>query len=331
MSGTKKIIFLCVLLTCATLFAASKAQYVPRVYEFTAKYANIKGVNVCYIDEGAGDPAIIFVHGLSGSIPNYIPSVRHFSKTHRAIAVDLPGHGNSERRNDIEYGIPLFADTIAGLMDKLGIEKAIIAGESMGGHTTAYFAWKYPQKTIAAVLIDAAGLGTNFPAFAKGFINGHPEWIAKKMTAMTRKSAEKNNGTPPGGPDDKDGMHGGKYTAIWDSSKPHVNKYLKDGNEYMKNFILTDEFDKYNLALVKSAGSVLNTPMNDKLAEIRVPTLIVWGDRDTLVDIEYGHDYAKGIRGSYFTVIQNCGHVPPVEEPEQFFSAVEKFFMTLGI
>jgi len=302
-----------------------KLDYEPRVYDFESKYADINGINICYIDEGAGDQVIIFVHGLSGTMYNFMDSIRYYSKSHRVVALDLPGHGNSERRNDIDYGIPLFADTIAGLMDHLGIEKAVIAGISMGGHSTAYFAWKYPKRTIAAVLIDAAGLGTNFPSFAKGFMEKHPEWIAKKMTKMTRKSLAKGKKPMLGGPANDDGKHGGKFPMFWDASKPKAKKWNDWNNAYMEKFYWTEEFPKFNYALVLSSHSILSVPMNDKLADINVPTLIIWGNNDGLVDIQCGFEYARGIRGSMLVVIQDCGHVPPVEEPEQFFAALDKF------
>ena len=132
-------LFCAVVVASAALSVDDTVEYKPREYGFEAKYVTINGLRICYVDEGSGERVLILVHGLSGSIYNWTGAIRHYSSSYRVVALDLPGHGDSERRNDIPYGIPLFADTVKGLMDHLGIQKAVVMGMSMGGHTVVYF------------------------------------------------------------------------------------------------------------------------------------------------------------------------------------------------
>ncbi|GEM_PF-228418 len=322
-------LFCAMVVASAALSMDDTVEYKPREYGFEAKYVTINGIRICYVDEGSGERVLILVHGLSGSIYNWIGAIRHYSSSYRVVALDLPGHGNSEKRNDIPYGIPLFADTVNGLMDHLDIQKAVVMGMSMGGHTVVYFAWKYPERTEALVPIDAAGLGANFPRVAKYFLKNHPEWLAKKITNMARKGAKKNKQSLMDKFTLTSGKDGGRFPRFWDSSKPTTKKWIDDTNAYMKHFIWTDEFPKFNYAILKCALAIMETPMNNKVNDIRVPTLIVWGDHDGLVDIKCAYAYADGIAGSTLTIIRDCGHMPPVEEPEQFNTALEKFLATL--
>jgi len=334
MKDRMKTIFAIVLLAAFTCGCAAKShekstEYRPRPYPFDVKYAEINGIRICYTDDGDGDEALILVHGLSGSLYNWKNSVARFSPEYRVITIDLPGHGNSERRNDIEYGIPLYADIIKGLMDHLGIEKAVIVGVSMGGHTACYFAWKYPERVRAAVLVDAAGLDTNFPYLARYLAENHTELVARAITKSTREAARRHQKSLIEQLTQKDGKHGGALPMFWDASKPTAREWIEFNAAYMDKFIWTNEYPKYSLALVESSASILNTIMTDKLGEIRAPTLVIWGEHDGMVDIENAYRFARGIPDAFLAIIEDCGHVPPVEEPEQFNYVLSRFLKSL--
>ena len=196
------------------LAASDAVEYKPREYPYPAKYATINGIKIFYTDEGSGERAMIFVHGLAGNLSVWENTIPKFVSHNRIVALDLPGHGNSERRNDIPYGIPLFAETLKGLMDHLDIKEAVIVGISMGGHTAAYFSWKYPERTEAAVLVDAAGMEINFPGIMKYFIRKHPKRIAKAMTIISRRGAKKNKKTLMERFAQKDGKRGARSETI---------------------------------------------------------------------------------------------------------------------
>jgi len=101
-------------------------------------------------------PPLVLVHGFGGSTEDFEDFVLEpLSRSHRAIAIDLYGFGWSERSDDFHYGWTLWADQIAGTLDALGIERASLAGHSMGGAVAAVFGARHPDRLDRLILADA--------------------------------------------------------------------------------------------------------------------------------------------------------------------------------
>ena len=116
---------------------------------------DVGGRRVHVVERGTGPP-LLLVHGFGASTQDYEEFVLEpLSRTHRAIAVDLFGFGWSERSDDLPYGFALWADQLAGTLDALGIERASVAGHSMGGAVAAVFAARHPERADRLVLADA--------------------------------------------------------------------------------------------------------------------------------------------------------------------------------
>lgn len=113
------------------------------------------GVRIAYDDTGAGDPAIVFVHGWCCDRTHHAAQVAYFSQSHRCISLDLRGHGDSDVP-DAGYGIPVFADDVAALCGALGLRKPVIVGHSMGGAIALSLAARHPDLPSRIVLLDAA-------------------------------------------------------------------------------------------------------------------------------------------------------------------------------
>jgi len=111
-----------------------------------------KGCRVFYEDAGSGDPPMVFVHGI-GNHTHFAAQVEHFSRSHRAIAPDLPGFGQSDAP-DRDYGIAAFAADISWLCDELNLNGPIIIGHSMGGAVALELAATRPDLPSAIVLLD---------------------------------------------------------------------------------------------------------------------------------------------------------------------------------
>ncbi len=112
------------------------------------------GETIRYLDTGAGDPAIVFVHGWCCDNTYWRDQVPVFAAKHRIIAVDLPGHGSSDKP-DRDYTIANFVDVVASLIGDLGLDKPIVVGHSMGGVIVMNIARKHPDLTRGAVIVDA--------------------------------------------------------------------------------------------------------------------------------------------------------------------------------
>jgi 2-hydroxymuconate-semialdehyde hydrolase len=115
----------------------------------------VGGHRVHIVDQGSGAP-LLLVHGFGASTFDYEESVLEaLARSHRVIAVDLYGFGWSERNGDFAYGLPLWADQLAGVLDALGLDRASVAGHSMGGAAAAVFAARHPSRIDKLILADA--------------------------------------------------------------------------------------------------------------------------------------------------------------------------------
>jgi pimeloyl-ACP methyl ester carboxylesterase len=119
-----------------------------------AKSATRDGVTLRYIEAGTGDPALIFVHGWTCNRNFWPGQLDHFAKKHHVVAVDLRGHGESDKP-DQDYTIDEFADDVAWLIGELKLEKPVVIGHSMGGSIAMNLARRYPDLTSAVVLVDS--------------------------------------------------------------------------------------------------------------------------------------------------------------------------------
>jgi pimeloyl-ACP methyl ester carboxylesterase len=118
------------------------------------KTANKDGVNLRYLDSGSGDPPLVFIHGWCCDHTTWRDQLPAFAPKHRIIAVNLRGHGASDKP-DQDYDVAGFVDDMAWLIRDLGLEQPVIVGHSMGGVTTLNLLRKHPDIAKAAVFVDA--------------------------------------------------------------------------------------------------------------------------------------------------------------------------------
>jgi len=138
----KHIPLLFVLLLASVSFAAAQD-----------KYAKLGANKIHYVSEGKGKDAIVLVHGWTCNLTNWRDQIPEFSKRARVIALDLPGHGLSDKPQTT-YSMDLFADAIDAVMKDAGVERAVLVGHSMGTPVVRQFYRKYPRKTLALVIVD---------------------------------------------------------------------------------------------------------------------------------------------------------------------------------
>ncbi|MFQ5472860.1 MAG: alpha/beta fold hydrolase, partial [Dehalococcoidia bacterium] len=114
----------------------------------------INGVNLRYVEAGTGDPAILFVHGWTCNLTDWRFQLEEFAKGHRVVALDLRGHGKSDKP-DQDYTIDGFADDVVALIEELGLDRPVIVGHSMGGAIAHNIVRRWPEIAAGAVLVDA--------------------------------------------------------------------------------------------------------------------------------------------------------------------------------
>lgn len=144
----------------ATLFvvlvftlSASHAATSDKNANAESRFATLDGAKVHYVNYGKGDEALVFIHGWTCNADHWREQVDAFSKRNRVIAIDLPGHGQSDKPQ-VNYSMEYFARAVEAVMRDAKVKRAVLVGHSMGTPVARQFYRKYPEKTLAIVVVD---------------------------------------------------------------------------------------------------------------------------------------------------------------------------------
>jgi pimeloyl-ACP methyl ester carboxylesterase len=269
----------------------------------------IDGALANYVDLGSGDgPPAVFVHGLGGQWQNWLENIPRVATRRRAIAVDLPGFGLSEKPRD-EITISGYGRFVRSVLEHLGIERAHLIGNSMGGFVASEVAIQFPEIVDRLVLVSAAGISTASVARAPVLA------LARVGTAVTTFTAARH----------KQLMcrpitrHGALLLVV-----RHPSLIAPD---------LAYE------GLVKGTGkpgfddalrASLKYDYRERLPDVKQPTLIVWGEQDSILPVQDAHEYERLISDSRKVVMQDTGHVPMLERPSAFNEMLMDFLAETG-
>ena len=251
------------------------------------------GAKINYVETGdATKPTVIFLHGLGGSVANWQTNTAAFAQHYRVIAIDQVGFGKSDKPN-LKYRVGTFVDFLDKFMSELKIEKASLVGNSMGGWVAAMMAIKYPNRVEKIVLADAAGI---VPA------NFSNEQIYQ-LNNSTRDEIRAN------------------MKLIFANPMLQNNEALVD--TFMTARVTAGDGGTINSIIesIKRREDFLN----DRLGDIKKPTLIIWGKQDGLLPVADATAFNKGIAGSELVIFDQCGHVPQFEKAADFNKAVLDF------
>lgn len=278
------------------------------IYPQPLQFINLKEHNVCFYDEGKSDnnaPTLIFIHGLAGCMDNWIPTLEFFSQKFRTIALDLPGFGLSEKK-DFNYGIPFFEEIIKDLIFQLKIKNPLLIGNSMGGHIVLNFSLSYPDVPCAIILVDTGGV-QKYPHILK---------LLLKFFSQLNTSAF---------PFSKIVLKRIVTRLFFQPSKHSQILY--------ENALLKTQENDFPLLIkstIKCINSIFNTSPLEKIQQINIPTLILWGENDKATPVSEAHFCKKLIKNSKLITYNGCGHLPQLEKEEEFNKAVETFISSLS-
>ena len=129
------------------------------------RFVTVNGIRTHYVAAGEGEP-LLLLHGLGASLMAWALNIEPLSRKFSVYAIDIPGHGDSEKP-DMDYLLPTAVDFVRDFMRALGIERASIAGNSMGGMIALKTAIDFPELVDRLVLVDAAGLGREVAWFIR--------------------------------------------------------------------------------------------------------------------------------------------------------------------
>ena len=249
------------------------------------------GQMIHYYDVGNG-PVVVLLHGLGSKKDDWMPVIEPLAQKFRLLIPDQIGYGRSDKPL-LDYSIQTYVDFLSEYLRQLRVEKASLVGESLGGWIAGLYAVELSggAHLVAVeklVLVDAAGLKQEKP-----IPDLNPSSLAATRTMMEAVF----------------------YDTSW-LTEDALRKIFAD-KLAMK--------DSYTVRSTLSNPALATERLDDRLGNIKVPTLVVWGKEVRLLPIASGERYAAGIAGAKLVSFEKCGHVPPIEKTEEFVGAVTAF------
>ncbi len=255
---------------------------------------SVNGINIYYEDHGSGFP-LVFIHGFAGTTQAWNGQVAIFSKKYRFITYDMRGHGQTDAPENLaSYTQDILIEDLCQLLSYLKIEKAVIGGLSLGGYLSIHFYNIHPEMTAALILMDTSP-GYRTPEKAKD----------RNQTSIECAAVLETKGIK--------GFIESKYSRADYYTKPETMKKM----------------NPKGLANI-SRGAMINPWGLDILPNIKVPTLVICGDKDT--NFLPAADYmAQKIPGARKVVIANAGHGVNINQPQLFATYVLNFLDRLSL
>ena len=261
----------------------------------------IKGAEISTLSSGNGPEHVICVHGLGGNKTSFFSTVAALAPEHSVHAIDLPGFGSSSKPARAAYDASYFGRTVRRFMDELGIRRAHLVGNSMGGRVALEIGLADPQRVASLSLLA--------PALA---------FLRRRELVPLVKLIRP------------------ELAAI-----PHPLRQARVRAQFWSMFaqperldpavadIACDEFSRTyrsrsaRIAFYAAARNIyLDAPHGERghwtrLRELGIPSLFVWGDHDRLVPADFSRHVAEALPSARQVTLTDCGHVPQVELPEE--------------
>ena len=263
-----------------------------------------------YQKAGSGDVPIVLVHGFGASSFSWRNNLGPIAAASFTVyAPDMRGFGLSDKGWDKTMSQDAQADRLKAFMDAQGIDRAVLAGNSMGGGIVTNFALRYPDRVRGLVLVDPAiygGMGGGLASTLIG-LPGIQRWGQHAVRFILAN----------------DDRNAGIIRSAWFDPSGVTLDVLSG----YRRALQTPEWDISLLALLRDG---MSSNLGARLKELNVPTLIVWGEHDTWISPENAPKLNQDISGSQLAVIKDAGHVPHEEKPEEFNGLVIDFVKGLN-
>jgi pimeloyl-ACP methyl ester carboxylesterase len=269
----------------------------------------IDGTLVNYVDIGKGElEPIVFVHGLGGQWQNWLENIPRAAQQRRVVALDLPGFGCSPMPRD-EITIPGYGRCVDALCEKLSLGRVDIVGNSMGGYIAAEVAIQFRQRIDQLILVSAAGI-------TSADVARRPILTAGRIaTVLVSHGAARH-----------------RAIAARPKSRHMAMALVARHPSRLKPDLAYEGFFRGvgKPGFDDALRATLAYDFRDRLPEIRQPTLIVWGERDSIIPVKDAHEFERLIPDSRKLVMRDTGHIPMAERPAAFNDVMMRFLAETG-
>ena len=267
----------------------------------------LNGYEFRYLDSGEG-PAVLFIHGLTGSSRNWAHLVDMLNTDHRILVPDLHGHGASAKPMG-DYSLSAHAATLRDLLDRLGIDRVTLVGHSLGGGIAMQFCYLFPERVERLVLVASGGFGRSVSPLLRSATLPGAEWVLPLIaSSWVRARAE----------------------AVGRSLAKLGWRPSPDVTEAWRGFTSLADADARR-AFLATTRSVID-PGGQTVAAydhlpmvVEIPTLVVWGTRDRMIPTWHATTAQQAIPGSRVELFEGAGHYPQLDQPERFAEVLSDF------
>jgi pimeloyl-ACP methyl ester carboxylesterase len=270
---------------------------------------NLHGHRVSYAEAGDSGPVVVLVHGIAGSSATWAAVAPGLAERGlHVIAPDLLGHGESAKPRG-DYSLGAFASGVRDLLHFIDHERVTVVGHSLGGGVAMQFAYQFPEMLERLVLVDSGGLGREVtPLLRAATLPGSElvlpllahRRVAAVAAALGKQAARLHLPAHPSAAE-----VGRGFAALGDT--------------------------RASRAFINTARSVIDlrgqrvSALDRLYLAADVPTMFVWGGRDSFIPVSHGRAAHAAVAGSRLEVFERSGHFPHCEEPERFTRVIDDF------
>ncbi len=275
---------------------------------FGERYIDVGGATARYLTAGTMGPPLVLLHGVGNNALDWQWVMPALARTHQVYALDLPGSGGSDKPDTVNYSPAFFTHFLSAFLDALGVDRAVVLGNSLGGLVGLRLALSEPERVAALGLVASAGLGREVTYTLRslalpGFSRLAAAWGKRPPGAAQRAL--------------------GRTTLLFARPQSVPREWLKEQYRLARlpGFVEAQLATIHAQVGLKGQREVLT----NRLAQLEVPTTVVWGTRDRVLPYSQAKEAASQLREGSLELIPDCGHVPHVEQPERFVSGLSRF------
>lgn len=256
------------------------------------KFLTIDGNKIRFLESGDSKDVLLLIHGIGASAERWLNVLPYFEKHYKVIMPDIIGFGHSDKPL-VDYTPSFFVDFLKKFIEELDLNLPILAGSSLGGQITSEFASVYSDRIKRLILVSPAGV----------MKQSTPALDAYIMAALYPNLESAKNAF-----------------QMMEASGKEINSSIIEG--FIERMQLPNAKMAFMSTLLglKNAGSIV-----DKLSSIKVPTLLIWGENDPVIPVQYSQEFVSRIPVCKFYEMRGCGHTPYVQKPEEFYEVVMGF------
>lgn len=281
-------------------------EIMPAIDPTTRQFMTIDGYKIGYMAVGNPlNPPLVLVHGWLSHAGFWKQTLEAFQDTHYCVAIDLLGHGLSDKPDNGDYSIPAQARRVLSLVDKLNIQRFTWIGHSMGGQIGIYTAIHHPERLER--LVSVAGVVT-------GKLSAYVRYGMKPIFWL-------GSLFPPVWGLSRWAMRWRWYTDLFD--RPIIHDVRKNHIDIVDRQMAVQP--GVEISMYRDLQAIAACNLTGELSKIHTPMLVIFGKQDNTVPVENGHLVKQHVKSSQLVLFDECGHVPMTEKQTAYLEALRGF------